>query len=64
MVLIREILARDDLDISYMLAEGFTKECIVNLRACFAWGEVDQVIGSHFKTSVANYQVAGHGKLQ
>ena len=63
LALLGDLLARDNHDILHMLAEGFTKDHIVNLNPSFAWGEGDQLIVSIFKTGVADDQVVGHGKL-
>ena len=63
-MLLGNLLTRDNLDITHMLAEGFTKEHIVNLGPSFVRGVGDQVIGLLFKTGVADDQVAGHSKLQ
>ena len=60
----QHLLARNNLDIPHMLAEGFTKEHKVNLSPFFARGLGDQVIESLFETGFANGRIAGHGKLQ
>ena len=63
-VLLGDLLARDNLNIPHMFAEDFPKEHIVNLSPTFTRSEGDQVIGSLFETGIADGQVAGHSKLQ
>ena len=63
-VLLGDLLTRDNLDIPHKLAECFTKGHRVNLSSSFTRGLGDQVIGSLFETGFADYQVAENGKLQ
>ena len=58
-VLRGDLLVRYNLDITHMLAEGFSKQHIIDLRK-----RSDKVIRLLFKTDVADGQVAEHGKLQ
>ena len=60
-VLLGDLLPRDNLDISHMLAEGFAKKHKDNLSPSFTLGEGKQVIGLLFKKGVADDQVAGFG---
>ena len=62
-VLLGDLLARDNLDIPHILLESFTKEHKVNLSPSFTWGAGDQVIGSLLKTGVDWYIPLRKGQL-